>query len=182
MTTTTNCPHCGASVSSYGPEMYDCGTFPASAHPLGCYDGKDNTLVLSGLCIERAAHAETEKERLDLSIKLLAANLNESKLAKELSETRRKLEEAEKALDYYKSAFMRQKPRWIPARVRVFKEVRADYPVADAYEPIHAGEVECRSNRLGAVSVVNMNGVEIGLRPSEFDVVAWREAEKGGAS
>lgn len=37
--------------------------------------------------------AETEKERLDLSIKLLAANLNESKLAKQLSETRRKLEE-----------------------------------------------------------------------------------------
>lgn len=63
----------------------------------------------------------------------------------QLAETRRKLEEAEKALDYYKSAFMRQKPRWIPARVRVFKEVRADYPVADAYEPIHAGKLSAEA-------------------------------------
>lgn len=140
------------------------------------------------LAKERAAHAETRKELVarmrcatDARAELMEARRMVAERDHSLTETRRMLEEAEKALDYYRSAFLRQRPNWLPARVLVTKEVRADYPVADAYEPIHAGEVECRSNLLGAVSVVNRNGVEIGLRPSEFQVIAWRRAEKGGA-
>lgn len=45
-----------------------------------------------------------------------------------------------------------------------------------------AGEHDCYSNKWGAISVRASNGKLLGIRPTEFEPLAWRENEKAEAS
>jgi hypothetical protein len=40
-----------------------------------------------------------------------------------------------------------------------------------------AGEYDCNSNGWGAVSIKASDGKMLGLRPHEFEPIAWRENE-----
>jgi hypothetical protein len=50
--------------------------------------------------------------------------------------------------------------------------VRGDGPFSATFAD--AGEHDCDSNRWGAISVRATNGQMLGVKPAEFDVVAWR--------
>jgi hypothetical protein len=79
-----------------------------------------------------------------------------------------------KELDYLRAARENRKPAWVPARVWLAGPVRGDYPIGHT-TIAHEGEYECQSNRYGAVSVIAENGKWLGVKPSEFEVAAWRE-------
>lgn len=79
-----------------------------------------------------------------------------------------------KELDYLRAAREDRKPAWVPARVWLAGPVRGDYPIGHR-TIAHEGEYECQSNRYGAVSVRAENGQWLGVKPAEFEVVAWRE-------
>jgi hypothetical protein len=85
----------------------------------------------------------------------------------------------QKAALYYKSGSLTQPPPYVPSRVRVLKATFGDPPFRGA--GVAAGEHDCRSNRLGAVSVIDRAGQELGLRLNEFEVLAWRENVEPGA-
>jgi hypothetical protein len=79
-----------------------------------------------------------------------------------------------KELDYLRAAREGRAPKWVPARVWLSGPVRGDYPIGrDTIA--HEGEHECHSNLWGAVSVTAENGKALGIKPGEFDVLAWRE-------
>lgn len=80
--------------------------------------------------------------------------------------------DTEKALLYYRCGVEGREPPFIPARVRLKQRVRGDLIFAHA--TVDAGEYDCESNRYGAVSVRADDGKMLGLRPTEFDVLAWR--------
>ena len=88
--------------------------------------------------------------------------------------------DTEKALAYYKSGMLNEAPPYVPERVKLHSRVRGDGPFAGTFAD--AGEHDCESNRWGAISVRATNGKMLGVRPAEFDVVAWRSnAELTGA-
>lgn len=80
--------------------------------------------------------------------------------------------DTEKALAYYKSGMLHEAPPYVPARVTLHSRVRGDGPFAGTFAD--AGEHDCESNRWGAISVRATNGKMLGVKPAEFDVVAWR--------
>lgn len=80
--------------------------------------------------------------------------------------------DAEKALSYYKSGMQFVAPPFVPSRVRLPVRVCGDGPFDSTYAD--AGEHDCRCNRWGAVSVLATNGQWLGVKPAEFDVIAWR--------
>lgn len=84
------------------------------------------------------------------------------------------LANASKAVEYYRAGIEQRAPKWVPARVWLAGPVRGDYPIGHT-TIAHEGEYECESNRYGAISVVAENGKRLGVKPAEFDVVAWRE-------
>lgn len=79
----------------------------------------------------------------------------------------------QKALAYYKAAVEGRSPPWVPARVRVMKQVFGDPPFRGA--GVAVGEHDCTCNQWGAVAVLDRAGKQLGLRPTEFEPVAWRE-------
>ena len=81
--------------------------------------------------------------------------------------------ETMKAVAYYKAAMRREAPPWVPARVRVVHEVFGDGMMRGA--GVAPGEHDCECNRWGAVVVLDRAGTRLGLRPQEFEPVAWRE-------
>lgn len=83
----------------------------------------------------------------------------------------------QKAAAYYKAAFHKMAPLFVPARVRVVRDVFGDFPFRGAGVP--AGEHNCFCNQWGAVSVKDRDGELLGLRPGEFEPLSWRENEKG---
>ena len=85
--------------------------------------------------------------------------------------------DTEKALAYYKSGMLHEAPPYVPARVTLHSRVRGDGPFADTFAD--AGEHDCESNRWGAISVRATNGKMLGVKPAEFDVVAWRSNGRG---
>jgi TPR repeat protein len=96
----------------------------------------------------------------------------------------------QKALEYYRTAAMQGHvegrptpiPPFVPCRVRLERRVRGDFPFGHQ-AAVGPGEMDCKANPLGAVSVVADNGQELGLRLHEFVPIAWAanpEAEKGG--
>jgi hypothetical protein len=88
--------------------------------------------------------------------------------------------EIEKALNYYRSAVEHSRPDYVPVRVRLRQRVTGDFPYTAIYA--EAGEHDCQSNPWGAISVQASNGQMLGVKPSEFDVLAWRlNAEVRGA-
>ena len=79
-----------------------------------------------------------------------------------------------KATEYYRAGLERRPPKWVPAKVRLQTPVRGDSPIGHtsvAGEGVH----DCECNRHGAVTVVATDGKRLGLKPSEFEVVEWRE-------
>ena len=73
------------------------------------------------------------------------------------------------------------KPKQVASRVHVPRRVRADFPFRGRVEP---GDYDCECNQYGAVSVRDDTGELLGLKPDEFEVLAWktndaaREAEE----
>jgi hypothetical protein len=86
----------------------------------------------------------------------------------------------EKALAYYRCAATQARtggrPLYVPSRVRLTRRVCGDGPFCTT--TLGPGDYECRSNRLGAVSVQATNGQLLGLRLDEFEPIAW-EANEG---
>lgn len=85
-------------------------------------------------------------------------------------------EEAEKALNYYRSGMLEIKPQYIPARVRLYGVACGDGPFAGTRAA--AGEYDCTCNQWGAVSITASNGQMLGLRLNEFEPITWRENDK----
>lgn len=83
----------------------------------------------------------------------------------------------EMALDYYRSAFRDERPGYVPARVRVPFRVRGDDPFRMTF--VTSGDYDCACNQWGAVAVRTASGEWLGLKPSEFEVLAWRANEAG---
>lgn len=81
------------------------------------------------------------------------------------------------AADYYRAGMEKRAPKWVPARVKVASEVRGDFPVGHM-TVVAAGDHDCHCNKWGAVSVAASNGKQLGLRPAEFEVLAWQPNEK----
>lgn len=79
----------------------------------------------------------------------------------------------QKALSYYKAAVEQESPPFVPSRVRVLREVFGDPPFRGA--GVAAGEHDCNCNKWGAVDVIDRAGQRLGLRPKEFEPIAWRE-------
>ena len=90
-------------------------------------------------------------------------------------------ENLQKAVEYYRAGIEHRAPKWVPSKVWLAGPVRGDHPIGHT-TIAHEGEYDCESNRYGAVSVVAENGQRLGLKPSEFEVVAWRENTLGGGN
>lgn len=84
------------------------------------------------------------------------------------------LVEQAKELEFLRAAREQRAPRWVPARVWLAGPVRGDYPIGHT-TIAHEGEYECESNRYGAISVVAENGQRLGVKPGEYETMAWRE-------
>ena len=86
-----------------------------------------------------------------------------------ISENERLSNEAE----YYRAAVEQRMPRVVPARVRLSKHVRGDFPIGHT-TVAEIGDYDCQSNAWGALSVCAGNGKMLGIKPAEFDPIAWR--------
>jgi|CXWL01.1.fsa_nt_gi hypothetical protein len=82
----------------------------------------------------------------------------------------------QKALAYYHAAFLRKVPQFVPATVRLQRDVFGDFPFSGV--GALAGDHECGCNKWGAVQVKDRAGEWLGLRPDEFAVLSWRENEE----
>lgn len=78
----------------------------------------------------------------------------------------------QKALNYYRAAAEGRRPDFVPARVRLKHDVRADPPFRNRAPQ---GEYDCQSNPYGAISVMASDGTQLGVKLAEFDVLTWRE-------
>lgn len=83
------------------------------------------------------------------------------------------LSDDKKAVDYWRSAALRQRPTFVPATVRLSHEVFGDGPFRGRGVP--AGDHACRCNQWGAVTVLDREGKALGIRPAEFEVLSWQE-------
>lgn len=81
------------------------------------------------------------------------------------------------ALDYYRAAVEDRAPAWVPARILLQQPVRGDFPFGHT-TVAEAGEHECECNAWGAVSVRAGNGQQLGIKPAEFEPLAWRPNEQ----
>lgn len=79
----------------------------------------------------------------------------------------------QKAAAFYRAGVEKKEPPHVPCRVLVLTEVFGDFPFRGA--GVAPGAMDCISNRLGAISVVARDGLLLGLKPGEFDVLEWRE-------
>ena len=64
-------------------------------------------------------------------------------------------------------------PSRVPSKVRVYGLVHGDGPFRATQ--VAPGEYPCSCNRFGAVSVMATNGKMLGLKPHEFESLAWIE-------
>jgi hypothetical protein len=79
----------------------------------------------------------------------------------------------DKAACYYGAGVKRERPLYVPARVRLPALVRGDFPFSATAVP--AGDHDCACNQWGAVSVTAADGRPLGIKPAEFEVLAWRD-------
>ena len=77
-------------------------------------------------------------------------------------------------VEYYRAGLEQRAPRVVPSRVRLLKRVRGDFPIGHT-TIAEVGDHDCASNKWGALSVRASNGQMLGIKPSEFDPIAWRE-------
>lgn len=85
------------------------------------------------------------------------------------------MNDQEKALAY--AAAATGIPPFVPSRVRLHARVHGDFQFAAIFA--NAGEYDCESNRYGAVSVLATDGKMLGVKPAEFEVLAWRDNTGG---
>ena len=91
--------------------------------------------------------------------------------------TQTSMTQTEKALNYYRAAFEGVRPDFVPARILLRERVKSDLPFLSKDGRgfcAQAGEHYCHSNQYGALSVKAENGQMLGIKPLEFEVVAWR--------
>lgn len=91
------------------------------------------------------------------------------------------MNETEKALNYYRAGVESVRPDWVPARILLRDKVRSDIPMFSEDGRGYyadAGEHDCHSNQYGALSVKAANGQMLGVKPREFEVIAWRPNEQ----
>ena len=79
----------------------------------------------------------------------------------------------QKALEYYRAGLERRQPVWVPCRVLLKARVCGDFPIGHT-TVAEAGEHDCDSNANGACSVRATNGQMLGIKPAEFEPIAWR--------
>ena len=65
------------------------------------------------------------------------------------------------------------RPLYVPSRVRLSKRITGDFPYGYTVF-VEPGDYDCQCNRNGAVSVVAGHGKLLGLKPGEFEPIAWR--------
>lgn len=87
------------------------------------------------------------------------------------------ISDMEKSLDYYRSGMMQRcaearRPKYVPSRVRLTQRVTGDWPIGHGTQS-GPGEYDCDSNQYGAVSIRAEDGKMLGLRPNEFEPIAW---------
>lgn len=82
----------------------------------------------------------------------------------------------DKAMAYYRAALSNNRPDFVPARVRLPARVTGDGIYRSTFA--EAGEHDCESNQWGAISVKATNGKLLGVKPSEFGVIAWKPNDK----
>lgn len=96
------------------------------------------------------------------------------------------VEEHLRRLDAYMAAAETQRagvhpwkaPPWVPSRITLTSRVRGDVPIA--HESFAGpGDVDCTCNRWGAISVEANNHTSLGVKPSECQVLEWRENVQG---
>lgn len=76
------------------------------------------------------------------------------------------------ALEYYSAGLEQRRPGFVPARVQLKQRVRGDFPFhATSAE---ATEHDCDCNQWGAVSVRANDGSMLGIKPAEFEPIAWK--------
>jgi hypothetical protein len=75
--------------------------------------------------------------------------------------------------EYYRACLERRAPNWVPCRVLLYGPVLGDYPIGHT-TLVGAGEHECFSSQYGAISVQATDGMLLGLKPAEFEVIEWR--------
>ena len=80
-----------------------------------------------------------------------------------------------RALDYYRAAVEGRAPRWVPSRIRLLATLRGDFPFGHS-TVAPAGDYDCECNQWGAVSIRCSNGQGLGVKPAEFEPIAWRAA------
>jgi hypothetical protein len=89
----------------------------------------------------------------------------------------------EMALEYYKTAALQTgkgpwpRPKYIPKRIRLLKEVRSDLAMFEdrtSEKRALPGEYDAHVNPLGAVSIETGDGL-LGVMLNEFEVIEWQE-------
>lgn len=76
------------------------------------------------------------------------------------------------ALNYYRAGLEQRRPDYVPARIRLPATVRGDFPFNGTVA--EDGEYDCQCNQWGAVSVLANDGTLLGIKPKEFEVIAWQ--------
>lgn len=85
--------------------------------------------------------------------------------------------DTEKALNYYKAAVLKIRPDFVPDQILIITNVQSDRP---AFTPddrlciVFSGMHSCESNQYGAISVRAANGQMLGIKPDEFEIIAWK--------
>lgn len=79
------------------------------------------------------------------------------------------------AASYYRAAVLRVRPEFVPATIRLTKELFGDGPFRGA--GVAAGDHTCQCNQWGAVTVLDRSGKALGVKPAEFEVLTWCKNE-----
>lgn len=85
------------------------------------------------------------------------------------------LDEAWRALEFYRAVQAKRPPRWVPAAIWLPNPVRGDFPIGHN-AVAEAGHHDCKSNAWGAISVTTPGG-ELGIKPAEYYPTRWRRNE-----
>ena len=80
-----------------------------------------------------------------------------------------------KALNYYKSGVLQERPHYVPKRIIIHRTVRGEIPTGPRVIA-KPGEYEAFSNQWGAIHVETPNG-KLGIKPREFEVIEWQNRE-----
>lgn len=110
--------------------------------------------------------------RIDVALRRVTNGEGTMRVPVEATDPDIVLADCRAAIEYYRAGLEKRTPKWVPTRVLLVDMVRGDFPIGQAVVA-EAGEHDCYCNRLGAVSVRATNGQMLGVKPSEFEPLAW---------